>query len=363
MMRFMQCLLTVIPLLLGLGFAGAGNELVPHASSSSSNVALAENLDDDQLLGDAGWQLIPQELMDTWHQQQQAMANVQSILQDWGLTTHDVDRDGQCQFTALCISGSLDMEPGELRKRVHHFMPVHFELFEEYAEGNWQEYLNTLLVSRTWGDHLTLAAAAIFLERPITVHTTADDGVGDPIVIPTLPAFMNALPINLVHEAEFHYQAVVEQQIPEASQVDPDYCSCGFLLLQGNCINPESTLAGKPKPNRRITHKTSIAASPKPSGEEPLKPPAKPRPLQGSGARKCSICGSYDGHRADTCPLNKQPPNRNGDRGSSTPDAFSPAYSYGPDGQVLKKNTATASGRCRINSRTLTCWPNQRSAA
>ena len=61
----------------------------------------------------------------------------------------------------------------------------------------------------------------------------------------------------------------------------------------------------------------------------------KQQPSQGSG-RACSVCGKRDGHRAETCPDRKKPINKNGERDSSFPNAWSPFYSYAPEGGKLE---------------------------
>ena len=263
------------------------------------------------------------------------MANVQAALAQWGLAMVDVAADGACQFNALCVSGSLDLEPLALRKQVHDFMQANPHLYTEYVEGDWQEYLASILNPSTWGDHLTLAAAAMVLNRPIAVHSTSGDGNAEPIVIPTHANYNDVLPIPLVHEAERHYQAVVPaEEAEEQGPSDPDTCHCGFLLLQGVCINPE---CGKRfQPQRRITGKAAMPGS---AAKDDSKPELSPS--QGSGARKCGTCGLH-GHRAETCPERKKPIPKNGPRGSSCPDAWSPAYSHSPTGDVVKSKK----GKC-----------------
>jgi len=255
------------------------------------------------------------------------MDRVHAILSEWGLAVSDVAADGSCQFHALIASGGLDWSHQELRKAIQAYLVSHADIYRDSIEGDWEEYLASLLQETTWGDHVTLAVAAIIVQRPILIHSTLPDS--EPVLIPTLPQFENALPIPLVHQAEMHYQAIqpIADGAPEFGEEDT--CSCGFLLLQGGrCINPQCSLnedAGKP--NRRLRCKT-----PSSSSGTVLKKPAVP-----AGSRKCGHCGEQ-GHRVESCPHRTGAMKKNGARGSSCPHEYSNQYSYGPAGQEAKRS-------------------------
>ena len=185
--------------------------------------------------------------------------------------------------------------------------------------GDWNEYLHSLAQPTTWGDHISLLAAAELLERPIFVHSIVAGGEFQ--VVPTIgdpAASEEPEPIQLAFEHELHYQAVVpgvEGDSAAADGEDPDVCEkCGSLMLQNGCINPACP-DNKGQP--------SNPGSDKPAPEEPVK-----QPPQG---RICSICGER-GHYMQTCPKRDANLKKQGVRGSSTPEEWSNFYSYGEDG-------------------------------
>ena len=314
MNKLTHCLFMYVLFALATYMVHAGpHEGIAHSVNSEGPLVLADEVSESTLLVDEdGWQVVPADLADTWAQQAAGMQALQGILAEWGLTVQDVAADGACQFTALCVSGSLSISPQELRMLICAYLAQHRDQYSQWVVGDFDEYLAQLAQPTTWGDHVTLLVAAIVLQRPITVHSTAG---GDPAVIPTLPAFNEELPINLVHEHERHYLAVGQGEEEDAQQ-DPDCCKCGALMLQGHCIMPDSPhahSASEPKPAKRIIGKTRQAAGE--SCPDP-KPRNKPSP--------------------------KPKANSQGPRGSSCPDPWSPHYSYGPTGEALK----TKPGKC-----------------
>ena len=112
------------------------------------------------------------------------------------------------RFSALVISGNLDMSNLDLRTKVASHLGTHADRFRSFVDGCWETYVNNVAQSGFWGDHITLVAAAEILGRPISLHSTLP-GAG-PVLIATTQEHQGQLPIVLVHHHEVHYQAVQE---------------------------------------------------------------------------------------------------------------------------------------------------------
>jgi len=74
----------------------------------------------------------------------------------------DPSGDGQCQFASVSDQLStigITVSPEQLRSNVVSFM-ANEPFMQSHVSGDWNEYLARMTLSHTYGDHLTLFAAA-----------------------------------------------------------------------------------------------------------------------------------------------------------------------------------------------------------
>ena len=139
-----------------------------------------------------------------------------------GLARHPVPGDGDCQFHALLdqlahvgatprpaprlgvralrtlLADALEADP-----RLAHARDA---LAADPEAGGRAAYLRALRAGRTWGDHYTLAAAAIALEVDVLVvspdgwHVVRDDAQGR-------DAGASRPVLRLAHQPEWHYDS------------------------------------------------------------------------------------------------------------------------------------------------------------
>ena len=318
MIGWFWCLPCLFSITVWAGIDGNAPESLKHDASGAKKLS---ELTDSELLYD--FDGAAAESLAMHMSLQDTMQSVHSTLEQWGLMALDVCGDGDCQFSALVISGNLDMSNLDLRTKVANHLGTHADRFRSFVDGCWQTYVNNVAQSGFWGDHITLVAAAEILGRPISLHSTLP-GAG-PVLIATTQEHQGQLPIVLVHHHEVHYQAVQEASAgvagrlqyqsvrglaaPEPLQED-GRCSCGWFLIGSDaCLNPQcskNTKGDTPDHANPQCRPDKRQATPKVMTLES-------RPLPPSGTSRPQ-----------------------GARGSSCPDPWSPAYSYGPSGEVLK---------------------------
>ena len=123
-------------------------------------------------------------------QRTQDLQDLREVLSEWKLASVDVERDGNCQFTALVMSGRLQMTPSDLRAMVVQHMRENEDRFRAFANHHhdcpWELYLHLMSCEGEFGDHLTLMAAAEILRAPITVLSATQNGkmVNVPTTLP-----------------------------------------------------------------------------------------------------------------------------------------------------------------------------------
>lgn len=124
----------------------------------------------------------------------------------YDLSELKVDGDGNCQFRAF--SDQLYRTPAHhksVREDVVHQLRSHSELYEGYVPMAYSEYVQKMAKSGSWGDHVTLQAAADFYGVRICLLTSFKD-----------TCFVQILPrqkksgrvIFLSFWAEVHYNSV-----------------------------------------------------------------------------------------------------------------------------------------------------------
>lgn len=79
----------------------------------------------------------------------------------YGLIQKEVKGDGNCQFRA--ISDQLYQTPkfySEVRQQVFKQLKSHTQLYADFADDDYHSYVSNMAKDGTWGDHITLQAAA-----------------------------------------------------------------------------------------------------------------------------------------------------------------------------------------------------------
>ncbi len=102
---------------------------------------------------------------------------VSALLQRLGLERLDTPADGNCQFVTLSYSAGVPMTHDLLRQQIcdylrtmeHAFRPWIEERFRDYAS-----YVEQMAKDGSYGDDITLQAAAALFLRPI--HVVGADG-------------------------------------------------------------------------------------------------------------------------------------------------------------------------------------------
>ena len=89
------------------------------------------------------------------------------------------------------------------------------EVFGEYWDGwdNFEAYVAHIRQDTSWGDQLTLMAAAHLLMRPISVITDSLHEASGLIQVEPPEIISREVwgePIVLIHHAEFHYEATAK---------------------------------------------------------------------------------------------------------------------------------------------------------
>jgi len=89
----------------------------------------------------------------------------------------EMNDDGNCQFRAISyeLFGTQEHYPA-VRAAVVKYLRNNGELFSFYVgeENDWQLYLQAMSRDRTWGDELTITAAAKVFNVAIHVVTTEE---------------------------------------------------------------------------------------------------------------------------------------------------------------------------------------------
>lgn len=195
-----------------------------------------------------------------------------ALLLQYNLEIHGVAGDNNCLFNALVrqlkILGIHTYDPASLRSacvkwlREHADTPMDYDgqgeaKFVRNATLNdnlptFDEYLNHMeLDGVTWGDHLTLLAAAVILKANIIVFSSL--GTVTPIDIPKSWNVDVEITLRLGHYAEFHYvsaeprldekQKLVALQLEELGFPMEDAVGA-VKLCQGDFDEALNTLTG-----------------------------------------------------------------------------------------------------------------------
>lgn len=125
----------------------------------------------------------------------------------YGLSERTVQGDGNCQFRALAdqLLGSEELH-GTIRACVVNQLRAHSELYVEYCDEPFDSYCNDMALPGTWGDHLTLQAAADYYQLRIAV-VASFPGAAFLEITPRTPLRSSRV-LWLSFWAEVHYNSV-----------------------------------------------------------------------------------------------------------------------------------------------------------
>lgn len=135
------------------------------------------------------------------------------------LITYDPTKDSNCQFSALChelANIGIFCSVETLREEILSYLESHptspdgtpMELF---AGTPWDQYLRLMACDGTYGDHLTLQAAAVVFNIQIVIHST----LGTMAELTICP--MNSSPIATFYLGHFaegageHYMCLADE--------------------------------------------------------------------------------------------------------------------------------------------------------
>ncbi|EGC31680.1 hypothetical protein DICPUDRAFT_156452 [Dictyostelium purpureum] len=135
--------------------------------------------------------------------------------------SRDIPEDGNCQMHALSdqLYGNLN-HSSEIRRVIatwlirnkNFTLPNGAKLSQFANTTNWNRYCNRMARRGTWGDHLTLLAAAEILKSQITVISSVESDSSAYIeIIPS--SIENNRAIVLSHLAENHYGSLRQRPI------------------------------------------------------------------------------------------------------------------------------------------------------
>jgi len=141
---------------------------------------------------------------------QQRRERLSQLLREHGVRERPVEGDGNCQFRALAdqLYGSEDHHAA-IREQVIDQLRAEPHRYKGFVEGgNYDDYVAEMARNGTWGDHVTLQAAADAMGARIHVLT---DNLTE--------AFIQVLPqsqktskvLKISFWAEVHYNSLAER--------------------------------------------------------------------------------------------------------------------------------------------------------
>lgn len=130
-----------------------------------------------------------------------------SVLHENGFQEVRQAGDGNCQFRSLAYAVGLDPETGHriLRENVVRELIDQRELYSEYVEGSYDDYIERMLYDGQWGDHVTLQAFVNSTARQLIIFT---DHPTNPVqVVEPMVETSDLDALVLVFYGEVHYNA------------------------------------------------------------------------------------------------------------------------------------------------------------
>ena len=148
-----------------------------------------------------------------------------------GLALKRVKPDGNCQFDAVLeMVDDLGVDHEKLREMVHDYLAEREEVFGKFLDTGsdgarfrgYKQYLKYIGTPKKWAGHLSLAALANILMRPIIVinDSLADEGSEHTQEPHLIAKECWKTPIVLAHHLEIHYDATMPLPKQPASSFD-----------------------------------------------------------------------------------------------------------------------------------------------
>ena len=143
-----------------------------------------------------------------------------------GVIAFDPPGNGNCQFSALCFflrSIGIERSPETLRREIVRYLqqnPNDLEGFplELFVGQRWSDYLAEMIKDGTYGDHITLQAAANIFNVQFTVHSSL--GVEANTVISSF-GHNGVANFNLGHFAEGQREHYVCLEVAQINAENP----------------------------------------------------------------------------------------------------------------------------------------------
>jgi OTU domain-containing protein 5 len=137
-------------------------------------------------------------------------------MQKRGLEVIDESRDGNCLFR--CVAHQL-FGDSELHMSVRAlcvgYMKSNQDLFEVFISSNFDQYLEEMKKSTTWGDEVEIAALSQLFKIRIEVY---EDISPEPFLINEFPS---TTVIRLLYVEKVHYDSIVSVDFKALSKMSP----------------------------------------------------------------------------------------------------------------------------------------------
>lgn len=140
-----------------------------------------------------------------------SIAAIKPRLEALGLERVDTEAQGDCQFLAVVFSAGLPVDPQDFRSQCVAYLKhcadhFHGQISSQFK--SFQQYLDNMARPHTWGDELTLAAAAHLLLRPVVVLSDQEQESERRFEPPPLiHSLVWGPPVYIVHLNLKHYEA------------------------------------------------------------------------------------------------------------------------------------------------------------
>lgn len=137
-----------------------------------------------------------------------------------GMNIVQVEGDGNCLFRAVAHQMFLDESRHmEIRSECVDHMRRHRERFETFCTTKFDDHLNRMSLSGTWGDDLEIRALEEIIDRPFFIYSA--DNTKDLTPVPLNTAYKDGdnnfgddiIPLKLSYHGRSHYNSVVDQNI------------------------------------------------------------------------------------------------------------------------------------------------------
>ncbi|KAI8489448.1 hypothetical protein Bbelb_328910 [Branchiostoma belcheri] len=163
-----------------------------------------------------------------------------------GLTFRaEVPGDGNCMFHAVSdqVLRTEGRDIGHLQLREQAVRGDHLSKF--ISNHSWEEYLETMSLDGTWGDHVVLQAMADMLGHDVTIVSSVEADNYVTFLYPQLgPPHRDVRPLLLGHYAENHYVSLDGPRVPIILLLNDEYGTSNGGISTINC-EAGQTMKGK----------------------------------------------------------------------------------------------------------------------